>query len=85
MSINIQNDHEKDKVIRHYLNMSMNEMRHLEIGYIIENHKIGSLIDFGCCEGLLIKKLSRSAKLRLLVGVDIEENAISSAVHNAYP
>ena len=35
MSIIIQNDQEKDSVIRRYLRMSMNEMRHLEIGTII--------------------------------------------------
>lgn len=57
--------------------MSMNQMRHLEIDRIIQDKHILSLLDLGCSEGLLLQKLGRSDTIQLLVGVDIEESALS--------
>lgn len=55
-------------------------MRHLEISRFIEQHNITRIMDLGCCEGSLIQRLARSSSIELLVGVDIDETAISHAV-----
>lgn len=77
MEITLKNDNENTTHIKHYVGMSMNQMRHLEIDRIIQDKAILSLLDLGCSEGSLLQKLGRSEKLQLLVGVDIEESALS--------
>lgn len=80
MEISLENDRENHSVIKHYIGMSMNQMRHLEVDRIIEERHITSFIDFGCSEGLLLQKLSRSDAIQLAIGVDKDETALSSAV-----
>jgi len=80
MILSLEKDRENHSVIRHYLGMSLNEMRHLEISRFIEHHNITRIMDLGCCEGALIQRLARSSTIELLVGVDIDETATSHAV-----
>jgi ribosomal protein L11 methylase PrmA len=77
MHTSLESGRENSSVIKHYIGMSMNQMRHLEIDRIIETHNIDSLIDLGCSEGLLLQKLCRSESIQLAIGVDIDETAVS--------
>lgn len=85
IEISLENDTENTSVIRHVLGMSMNQMRHLRIEKIIEAHHIQSIIDLGCSEGLFLQKLGRSEKMNLIVGVDCDETAVTSAALYTYP
>jgi hypothetical protein len=80
MEMSLRSDSEDHSVIRHYLGMTMNQMRHLQVSRVIEANSVLSVLDLGCSEGLLLQKLSRSETIQLLVGVDKDETAVSSAV-----
>ena len=72
MEISLKSDNEDHSVIQHYLGMTMNQMRHLEVSRAIEAKGIISVLDLGCSEGLLLQKLSRSEQIQLLVVVDVD-------------
>ena len=52
--------------------MKLWEMRHREVGKYAELHDIKRIADFGCSEGELINRLSRSEILEHIVGVDFD-------------
>ena len=52
--------------------MKLWEMRHCEVSKYAATHNIKRVADFGCSEGELITRLSRSEIIEHLVGIDFD-------------
>jgi len=49
------------------------------VNKILEKHKATRVLDLGCSEGTFLQRLSRCPKMEILVGLDIDEEALTRA------
>ena len=71
-------------IIYHFLGMNLHQMRHSRIAEIIESKNISRVMDLGCSEGELLRRLTRNSNITSIVGVDIDEAVLKFAVEVSY-
>lgn len=59
--------------------MPVHDQRHHKIIEFIANNDLTGVIDIGCNTGDLIRKISRSSTMRSIIGLDLDEEALSAA------
>ena len=66
----------RSEVLEPLYDISLNEERHMVVLDAALNRHITTILDLGCSEGHFLQRASRCASLELLVGVDIDKDAI---------
>ena len=61
------------------------EQRISKVKEIIVKHKIKEICDLGCGSGSLLSELVYYKGIKLLIGVDIDQNSLSDAIDKCIP
>lgn len=69
----------KEQIFKNESNLAVWELRHVKVSELIARLNLKRIIDFGCSEGELMLRLSRSEKIELFVGIDIDQEVVQEA------
>jgi ribosomal protein L11 methylase PrmA len=61
------------------------EVRHSMVLDFIDQMQVLSMLDLGTCESTLLMKVQRGLQVCRMVGLDIDDQAISHAIDNLIP
>jgi 2-polyprenyl-3-methyl-5-hydroxy-6-metoxy-1,4-benzoquinol methylase len=64
---------------------SLNDLRHCTVCNLMKARKVLRLLDLGCSRGEFLRLAARTPRLELLVGMDLDKDAVCAAAEVRRP